>query len=382
MQEGTCLYEGTDSGEGDLYLTCGAHDPMNPWPRIDELIERAKTVSDLHAHRLHLYAAWRWRSVGRPVPAELVELERGARIFRLAVPAIVRRVRDAYDGTLILLKGADVAAQYPRPELRPSIDLDFLVPDPERTQRALVAAGFNELPDTCTPDEHHHLPALEWPGLLVRVELHSTPSWPTWLPPPPLGELFASATTASALGHGVLALPPPHQALVLAAHMWREVPLARLGQLIDVLLMAQAAPVGETESLARRWGIDRLWRVTDATARSVLLPDRIAGGAPRIWTRGLESMRERTVIEAKVAQLMGPFLALPTRKAVTAAARMAGSELRPSGDETWGGMARRTLGALRQGFRRRSARDRELEAAAETGPVVAAPTPDRTAGEG
>jgi hypothetical protein len=353
---------------------------MNLWTRVDELVEQARTVSDLHAHRLHLYAAWRWRSVGRPVPAELVELERGARIFRLAAPAVLMRVRAAYDGPLILLKGADVAAAYPRPELRPSIDLDFLVPDPERTQRSLVEAGFSELPDTCAPDEHHHLPALEWPGLLVRVELHSTPSWPTWLPPPPLAELFASATTASALGHGVVALPPPHQALVLAAHMWREVPLARLGQLIDVLLMAQAAPAGETESLARRWGIDRLWRVTDATARRILLAERIEGSAPRIWTRGLESMRERTVIESKVAQLMGPFLALPSRKAVAAAARVASSELRPSRDETWGEMAGRTLGALRQGFRRRSARDRELEAATETGRPDFADT--RTHGQG
>lgn len=342
-----------------------ADDLLNLWARVDELVDRASTVSDLHAHRLHLYAAWRWRSDGRPVPAELVELERGARIFRLATPAVLRRVRDAYDGPLILLKGADVAARYPTPELRPSIDLDFLVPDPERTQSALVAAGFNELPESCTSDEHHHLPALEWPGLPIRVELHSAPSWPTWLAPPPLEELFASATRESAVGHGVAALPPTYQAVVLAAHMWREVPLARLGQLIDVLLMAQAAPMGETESLARRWGIDRLWRVTDTTARRVLLGERIAGGAPRIWTRGLESMRERTVFESKLAQLLGPFLALPAGKAMAAAARLAGSELRPSADETWSEMARRTVGALRQGFRRRSARDRELEAATE-----------------
>jgi Uncharacterised nucleotidyltransferase len=357
------------------------NDAMDLWSRVDELVERARAVSDLHAHRLHLYAAWRWRSVGRPVPAELVELERGARVFRLTVPAVLRRVRDAYDGPLILLKGADVAAEYPKPELRPSIDLDFLVPDPERTQKALVAAGFNELPGI--PDEHHHLPALEWPGLLLPVELHSTPSWPTWLSPPPLEELFASATTASALGYGVLALPPPHQALVLTAHMWREVPLARLGHLIDVLLMAQAGAAGEAESLARRWRIDRLWSVTEATARRVLLAERVEGGAPRIWTKGLESMRERTVIESKVAQLVGPFLVLPTRKALAAAARMTGSELRPSGDETWGEMARRELGALRQGFRRRSARDRELEAATQTRPDLAEPTAEsRTAGEG
>jgi hypothetical protein len=354
---------------------------MSLWSRVDELVERARAVSDLHAHRLHLYAAWRWRSAGRPVPAELVELERGARVFRLAVPAVVRRVRDAYDGPLVLLKGADVAAKYPRPELRPSIDLDFLVPDPERTQRALVAAGFNE-PPGAVPGVHHHLPCLEWPGLLVKVELHSTPSWPPWLSPPPVEELFASATATSALGQGVAALPPHHQALVLTAHMWREVPLTRLGHLIDVFLMAEAAAPGETESLARHWGIDQLWKVTDATARCVLLAERVDGAAPRIWNRGLQSMRERTVIESKVAQLAGPFFGLPRPRALAAAARIANSELRPSADETWTEKGKRTVGAIRDGFRRRSARDRELTATAQRRSFAERTVENPTSGEG
>lgn len=303
-------------------------------------------------------------------------------MFRLAAPAVVRRVREAYDGPLILLKGADVAAKYPRPELRPSIDLDLLVPDPERTQDTLIAAGFNELLGP-TPEVHHHLPCLEWPGMLVHVELHSTPSWPTWLSPPSFDELSESATDASALGQGVLALPPAQQAVVLTAHMWREVPLTRLGHLIDVVLMAQAAGPGETESLARHWGIDRLWRVTDATARRVLLAEHVDGGAPRIWTKGLESMRERTVIESKVAELAGPFIGLSGPKALVAAARIAGSELRPSGGETWREKARRTLGALRQAFRLRSARDRELEAASQRRPDSAERSLEsRTAREG
>jgi Uncharacterised nucleotidyltransferase len=332
------------------------------WSRVDELVERARTVSDLHAHRLHLYAAWRWRSLGRRVPPDLLELERGARVFRLAASAILRRVRDAYEGPLVLLKGADVAALYPRPELRPSIDLDFLVPDAVAAQRALVAAGFKELRGPM-PEMHHHLRSLEWPGLPVLVELHTMPSCPTWLTPPATEELLASATAESALMQGVLALWPPHHALVLTAHMWREVPLARLGHLIDVLLMSQAAEPGEIDSLARRWGMDRPWSVTYATARRVLLEQSVDGGAPRIWTRGLESVRERTVIESKLAQILAPFWGLRGRRAVTAAAGIVGSELRPAAGESWGIKGRRTLGALRQAFRGRAARDRELEAA-------------------
>lgn len=341
------------------------NEAVDLWSRVDELIERARTVSDLHAHRLHLYAAWRWRSLGRSVPAELLELERGARVFRLAAPAILRRVRDAYDGPLVLLKGADVAALYPRPELRPSIDLDFLVPDAPGVHRTLVAAGFKPLVGPM-PERHHHLPTLEWPGLLVRVEIHSVPSWPTWLTPPAAEELLESATADSAVGQGVLALSPPHHALVLAGHMWREVPLARLGHVLDVLLMWRTAAPGEAERVARRWGVDLLWSVTLASARRVLLDERVDGAAPEVWTRGLESVRERTVVESKLAQLLGPFWALRGRAAVTAAAKVLGSELRPAPGESWGIKAKRTLGALRQGFRRRSARDRELEATTRT----------------
>ncbi len=78
---------------------------------------------------------------------------------------------------------------------------------------------------------------------------------------------------------------------------------------------------------------------------------------------GLESVRERTVIESKLAQLLAPFWGLRGRTAVTAAARIVGLELRPAVGESWGIKGRRTLGALRQAFRGRAARDRELEAA-------------------
>lgn len=333
---------------------------MDIWPRVNELVDRAETVTALHAHRLHLYAAWHWRTLGRPVPEELVELERGAALQRLAAPALLRHVRNAYDGPMLLLKGAEVAARYPKPELRPSLDLDLLVPDAKAAQKALVAGGFAER-EAFHPDDHHHLPGLEWPGALMRVEVHSTPSWPTWLTPPSTDELFEAAASESVLGHGVFALPPAHHALIVTAHMWREIPLSRLGQLIDVRVLAQEADPGEIDRLASNWGLRRLWTTTDGTARRVLDGEREQGRGGRSRAKRLETVSEATVLEAKIAELAAPFRGLPPGKAFVAAAREFLSELLPQPDETWRGKITRTAGALWQSSRARSARDRELE---------------------
>ena len=333
---------------------------MEIWQRVNELVDRADSVTALHAHRLHLYAAWHWRSLGRQVPDELVELERGAAVQRLAAPALLRHVRNAYDGPMLLLKGAEVAARYPKPELRPSLDLDLLVPDARAAQKALVAGGFAEH-EAFHPGDHHHLPGLEWPGAMMRVEVHSTPSWPTWLTPPSTDELFEAATSESVVGHGILALPPAHHALIVTAHMWREIPLSRLGQLIDVRVLAREADPEEIDRLASRWGLQRLWTTTDRTARRVLDGEPQQGRAGRPRAKRLETVSEATVLEAKIAELAAPFRGLPPGKALVAAARELLSELRPQPEETWRGKITRTAGALRQSSRARSARDRELE---------------------
>jgi hypothetical protein len=327
---------------------------------VNELVDRAETVTALHAHRLHLYAAWYWRNQGRPVPTELVELERGAAVQRLSAPALLRHVRDAYDGPMLLLKGAEIAARYPKPELRPSLDLDFLVTDAKAAQKALIAGGFAEQ-EVFHAEDHHHLRALEWPGALMRVEVHNTPSWPTWLTPPSTDELFEAAGSESVLGHGILALPPAHHALIVTAHMWREIPLARLGQLIDVRVLAQEAEQDEIERLSSDWGLRRLWATTDGTARRVLAGELPHGQTRRFRAKRLDTVREATVLEAKVAELAAPFRGLPPGAALVATTRELFSELLPQPYETWRGKIKRSAGALRQSFRARSARDRDLE---------------------
>lgn len=334
---------------------------MDIWESVNELVERAETVTALHAHRLHLYAAWRWRALGRPVPDELVELERGAAVQRLGAPALLRHVRDAYDGPILLLKGAEVAARYPTPQLRPSLDLDLLVPDAKEAQKALLAGGFVERKVFQPGEDHHHLRGLEWPGVLMRVEVHSAPSWPTWLTPPSTEQLFEAAASECVLGHGVLALPPAHHALIVAAHMWREVPLARLGQLIDVRVLSLEAEADELERLSSDWGLRRLWTKTDGTARRVLDREQELARAGRFRAKRLETISEVTVIEAKIAELAAPFRGLPPGKAFVATARELLSEVVPQPDETWWGTIKRTAGAIRQSSRARAARDRDLD---------------------
>jgi Uncharacterised nucleotidyltransferase len=330
------------------------------WPRVDVLIDRAPTVEDLFAHRLHLYADWRWRQLGRPIPQELAELRKGAAVLRLAAPALVGRIRQVYDGPMILLKGAEAGARYPRPDLRPSMDLDLLVLDAEQVQRRLLADGF-KVHDELAPEGGHHLPQLEWAGLLMPVEIHVRPNWPTWLPVPSNEELFAAATAESVVGHGIRALPPAHLALVLTAHMWTDAPIARIGQLIDYWLVSREADPDELAAVAERWKMTRLWRTTDAVARRVLLGEATSVRAAGLWTRRLDTARDRTVLGAKIAAVVAPFWGLPAGEAAAATARGLAADVRPQRGETWRRKLSRTAAAVGQSFQRRSVRARAAE---------------------
>lgn len=339
---------------------------MDIWPRLDDLIDRAPTLGDLHAHRLHLYAAWRWRAQGRPIPRELGELERGAGIVRLAAPMLLRRVLAAYEGTVIVIKGPEAAARYPKPELRPYGDLDLLVEDAAEAQSALLASGFRES-EAIDPDwwrRHHHERPLEWPGLPVPVEIHRRPNWPAWLPEPRTEELFSAASATSVLGGGALALSAEHHALVLTAHLWDDTPFARLGHLVDVMTAVEAVNESEVRALARRWGMERLWDFTMKLADHLLCGPRRLSKFEQAWARQMETMRDRTVLQAKLAMWSAPFCGLPLSKAVPASAKELTVDLgRLAPGETYRAMVARKLGALRTASMRRFARTQLREAA-------------------
>jgi hypothetical protein len=288
----------------------------------------------------------------------------------LTIELLLQRVRDACDGTVIVLKGPEVAALYPDPLMRGFIDLDLLVADPELEQARLLAAGFVESVDppwafrrVRERDElfagKHHAHPLIWPGLPMRVELHRRPSWPRWLKPPPVEGLFAAPVPSATGIDGVSTLPRLEHALVLAAHMWSHEPLGRLRDLFELVAMAEGTPKADLARVADEWGIDRLWKATIAAAEAVT-----AGARPtlaqRLWARNLAGVRERTVFESHLEGWISCFWTLPPAKAMPLAFHNMLWDLRPAAEEPWRAKLHRVRRAIANATVRKSAHDEQL----------------------
>jgi hypothetical protein len=337
------------------------------WAAVNRLIDRVEDPARLRSHRLHLLAARRWQSLGRDLPADLRENVHLAALTELAVPAIVARVRDAYDGRLLLMKGPVVAAAYPGPTLRPFGDLDLLADDAEAAQRALIDAGFVPFDEPAYYRDIHHLQPLAWPGLPLAIEVHSAPKWPDGMTPPHPRALFAAAAPD---GPGGLPCPDPAQhAVLLAAHAWAHGPLRRVGELLDVHVMAAATSPSSTAAVARAWGCERLWRTTEAAAQGLFG----AGRRPlslRLWARHLAGVRERTVIEGHLTTWLSPLGSAP-RRPVAAAVDAVGRDLKPADGERWAVKLSRAVRAAASAATPKSDYDLRLPLE-ERAPVVAA----------
>jgi hypothetical protein len=318
-----------------------------PWEGVDRVIDRAPGLDDLRAHGLELLAARRWRSLGKRVPPDLVDQERRAAMLTLAAPILLRKIREACEGPVLLMKGLSVAALYPDPSTRPFKDLDLLFEDAEGAQRKLVAAGFEAVgPGDEYYNERHHLRPLRWPGLPLLVEVHRRPEWPYWSRPPAASEIIADSIPASVGVEGIQTPDPAQHALLVAAHAWSGVPLRRLLDLVDVLVLARQADRADLEQLTERWGIAGVWRSTAAAGQAMLL----SGPAPwslRTWARDIDAVRDRSVFENHVRRILGPFWALPLRRATRVAARALVDEVGPAPGEPWSaklGRVRRAVG--------------------------------------
>jgi len=303
------------------------------WDRVESLLERAPHVDALRRHRLELFEARRRRTAGLAL-GELAEDVSAAATAELAVPALLSRVRASWDGPLVLVKGPEVALDYPAPRLRRFRDLDLLTDDPVAAQAALLAAGFVEVGDPELYVGIQHLRPLWWPGLPLVIELHSQPKWPSRLPAPGTPELLAAAVPGRLGVAGVDTLPPAQHALLLAAHSWAHEPLACLGHLLDVLATAQRADPAEVDALARAWGCARLWRTTDAAARAVVQGDG-GSAAVAVWARHLYAVRERTVFEAHAHDWLSPVWGLPPRRVPAAVVHAVLQEGRREDGEPW-----------------------------------------------
>lgn len=315
------------------------------WEGVDRLLERLgpERVGD---HGLGALAGRRLRLRGEELPERLAREERAARAALLVAPVLLARVREAYDGRLLLVKGPELSRRYPD-SARGFADLDLVAEDAERAQAALLAAGFRPRPGTppLDYDRHHHLHPLEWPGLALPIEIHRRVMWPRGLAGPRNEELFEAAAPADVGVEGLLVPDPQQHALLLAAHAWGEVPMRKLRELVDVLAFTGDGEREELTQRARTWGFERGWRATLAAA-DWLLRD---GPEPRfvgVWARYLRTLRDPNVLEMHVQEWLSPFSLARPPLALRLALGAVLLDLRPLPHEGWQAKRRRMVRAV------------------------------------
>jgi hypothetical protein len=331
------------------------------WSRLERLIDANPRLGDLHAHRIELPAARRWRELGMPVPDELREHELSAAVIAITAPILLQRARAAIAGTIVLIKGPEIASRYPDAALRSFGDIDLLVDAPELAQQALLKAGFTR---SERRQEHpvpgYHLEPLVSPGLPLEVELHRTPNFPRRLATP-RAEPFFRALRPSATGvQGISTLSPSAHAVVLAVHSWCHMPLGRVRDMVDIAVLLPDVDRAEALSFAQELGAERLWKATLHACEALLLRDGPPTFAERTWGRSLRQVRDRSVFESHLENWVSSFWILPPSRAVGRSAAALARELAPGPDETWASKLRRTRLALVHAFMRKSQHDQAL----------------------
>jgi Uncharacterised nucleotidyltransferase len=331
------------------------------WTGVDRLIDLSPGLNDLQAHGLHLLAARRWRSIQRPVPPELVAAELWAALRVARARTLLERIRATWDGPIVLIKGPAVGAHYPNPAVRPFMDVDLVVADPDSAYVALTETGFEPVPGPSHPDTVHHLHPLRLPEVPLTVELHRYPKWIVGSPPPSLDELVEGSELAGLGIDGILTPRPAYHAALLAAHVWSHDPFARLLRLLDVAVMSEAADARELERVIDAWGMSRPWQATTALVDALFRDGNAPGLALRIWGRNLRTAREATVFEMHIGRCLAPFSVLPRRRAARAAWAAVMGSLRPQPFESWGEKLNRTVAQLRRPAMRRSEHARRAD---------------------
>jgi len=280
------------------------------------------------------------------VPAELVEFERAAVVTTVLAELVLERVRDAYDGRIILFKGYEVAQSYPSTSLRPFVDVDLLVEDADKAQAALLAAGFEALGEPELYEDIHHLRPLMAPGIPIPIELHHTPKWPERIGmKPALSELLARAVPSKTGIDGIEALGAVDHGVVLTAHAWAHEPLRTLVELLDVRL-AVAGREAEARATAREWGLGGVMEATLATSSHIFAAEPLPLGL-RLPARHLARAKERTVFESHLTEWMAPLWELQGRARFRQVGNAFLDDLRPRSGEGWRSKRRRMAAAVR-----------------------------------
>jgi hypothetical protein len=305
------------------------------WQRVIALAMKARSADDVRTHRLEMFALEHFLTIDEPPPGWLLNEQKRAVAGAMAARFLISRVRAIYDGTIVVVKGPEVAALYPRTIFRTYSDVDLLVDDAEAVQRMLLAAGWEErgYPELYV-DLYHERP-LGLPGIPLTVEVHGELKWPERLGgPPPASELISEAVPSRTGVEGVLALRPEHAALCLAAHAWAHEPLDRIRDLLDIAVARDHADRAEINRIAKRWGLERVWRTSDAVADS-LFGTATQPLAQRVWARHLAEVRERRVLEAHLTKLLEAYWELPFPTALRVFIGRTAQLLRPAQGEGW-----------------------------------------------
>lgn len=302
------------------------------WDGVDRLVDRSPGLRDLRVHGLQLFAARRWRRLGRPVLRELAEEELRHELVLHQVSSVLGEIRTATDGPVLVFKGPVAARFYPDASLRPFNDLDIVVAEPEALQTALVASGYRVLGHD-DPDLHH-LSTLLHPTLPLAIEVHRRLKWLPTLEPPSLEELVRTSEPYPGV-EGVIAPGGPEHAVILAVHLWAHDPLTRLLRLIDVAVAASAVEESAIVAAATRLGVPRVWPASAALVDALLLETGRRSIPVSLWGRNAVRAREAAVWESHLGRCLAPLFVLPARKAVFGTAGALSQLARPEAGETW-----------------------------------------------
>jgi hypothetical protein len=318
--------------------------PEQIWRSLYDLVREAE-VPGVLANRLGPFAAGSLREHGRPVAVEYETEARLARAAWMGSITLLGRIRSLCEGPLLLFKGAEVAGLYPG-HARAFMDIDLLCPDAAAVHAALRAGGFREVDDPeIYAREQHHLRPLQWPGLWLKVEVHTRPWWPPELTPPPIHEFVDRAVPSVTGVRGICAPSPAHHAIILSSHAWQSQALETLRDLVDIAAVAARADLREVDRIARAWGMQRIWRTTYGAARGLLYEHRPTV-AVRMWGRHLPVVRERSVLGNHLQRWLHGFWGFPPSVVLRRIARGLRQDILPHPGETWREKLIRTAYAL------------------------------------
>lgn len=308
----------SNSSRRDDWADCCAADRESLYSGVDRLLDGVDDPYLAIVHRIHCIGADRWRAAGRRVPEDWAADLRTAALRALTVQRMVQVIRETIDGPMIVLKGPEIAARYDRPEWRPFTDLDLLCEDAEAAHAALIENGWRPQGKPETFAQGHHLQPLVWRHQELPVEIHARLNWPKWTPGPDPQQLFALRVPSRTGIAGVDALPADLLAVYVAAHSWVHHPLGKVGDLLDVAILALESPADHLNALSRQWGVEGIWEATRTEIDRVLLGLPSAKPASRLLGRNLMPMSAPSYAQSVVEQSLGALAAPSTTIAARA----------------------------------------------------------------